>query len=75
MITIDHPKRAAQELLMAGFIMQWLGSFGIASDVVGKLLLALLAVFLLLYFVFLRNILISLQVSNGETLRQEQLED
>lgn len=61
-------------LLIAGFVFQWLSSVGITSDVVGKILFAVLTVILLLYVVFLRTKLISLQVSAGDTLRTEMLD-
>ena len=64
---------AGTALLIAGFILQWFGFIGIASVVVGQLLLAVLVILLLLYSIFLRNRLISIQVSRGERLRQEQL--
>lgn len=61
-------------LLVAGFIFQFLGSLGSASEVTGKALLIVLAFTIALYFVFLRNWFVSSQVSRGQALRKQQLE-
>lgn len=60
-------------LLVIGFLLQWFGSLGVRCDLVGKLLLIVLVAASFAYVLFLRKKLISLQVSRGAALRQQQM--
>lgn len=62
-------------LLVVGFILQWLGSIGVACESAGKVLLIILFVSIILYIIYLRKKLISLQVSKGEAMRRKQREE
>jgi len=52
-------------LLFVGFLLQWFVSLGMHSDQSGKILFIFLVVMSLIYVSFLRNKLISLQVSRA----------
>ena len=57
-------------LLFTGFILQWFGTLGFASDIAGNIFFVGLFMFLSLYFGFLRKRLISIQVAKSETLKE-----
>jgi hypothetical protein len=60
-------------LLMVGFLLQWFASLGMHSDQSGKILFIVFIVISLAYVAFLRGKLMSLQISRGKALRQQQL--
>ena len=60
-------------LLIVGFLLQWFGFLGLRSDLGGGILLIVLVAVSLAYVLFLRKKLMSLQMSRGTALRQEQL--
>ena len=61
-------------LLVVGFFLQFLGSLGVRCESVGKALVVVLALVTLAYVLFLRKMMIALQVSSGAALRKEQHE-
>lgn len=61
--------------LLIGFLLQWLGSFGIRWEFLGEALLIVLVVASLSYVLLFRKQLISLQMSRGVALRQQHLNE
>lgn len=60
-------------LLLIGFFLQWFGSLGVHYEFLGEILFIVLVAVLFCYVLFIRKALISLQMSKGIVLRQQQV--
>lgn len=59
-------------LLVGGFFLQWLGvwSVNVTSEILGKYLLAALAIWVILYFSYLRKTIIAKQLEKASKLKE-----